>query len=117
MPKSCNVRREFPSIKLNNGMKIPLIGLGTWGVSDFYIKIFLKILFFYHLNCNVNFCLKSLAEEATEAVKYALKIGYRLIDCAHVYQNEKYVGEGLKSVLNEDESQIKRFVQLSQLIF
>lgn len=44
MPKSCNVRKEFPSIKLNNGMKIPLLGLGTWGVSDFYVKILLEIL-------------------------------------------------------------------------
>lgn len=69
------------------------------------------------MKCNVNFFLKSLAEEATEAVKYALKIGYRLIDCAHVYQNEKYIGEGLKSVFNEDKGKINRFVQLLQLIF
>ena len=34
------------------------------------------------------------------AVEYALKIGYRHIDAAAIYQNEKEVGEGIKAALD-----------------
>jgi glycerol 2-dehydrogenase (NADP+) len=42
-----------PTIKLNTGAEIPLIGLGTWQ-----------------------------SKEVASAVEYALKCGYRHIDCA-----------------------------------
>ncbi|KAI0823490.1 Aldo/keto reductase [Trametes gibbosa] len=59
-----------PTIKLNTGAEIPLIGLGTW---------------------------QSKPEEVINAVEYALKdVGYRHIDCAWAYGNEKEVGEGLR---------------------
>ncbi|KAF9066667.1 NADP-dependent oxidoreductase domain-containing protein [Rhodocollybia butyracea] len=59
-----------PSIKLNNGVEIPAIGLGTW---------------------------QSKPEEVVSAVSYALKeAGYRHIDCAWGYSNEKEVGQGIK---------------------
>ncbi|KAG5644190.1 hypothetical protein DXG03_008853, partial [Asterophora parasitica] len=59
-----------PQIKLNNGIKIPAIGLGTWQLKP---------------------------EEVTNAVSYALKeAGYRHIDCAWVYGNEKGVGAGIR---------------------
>ncbi|KAI0765933.1 Aldo/keto reductase [Trametes elegans] len=59
-----------PTIKLNNGVEIPIIGLGTW---------------------------QSKPEEVTNAVEYALKeAGYRHIDCAWAYGNEKEVGEGIR---------------------
>ncbi|KAF5343442.1 hypothetical protein D9758_011837 [Tetrapyrgos nigripes] len=58
-----------PKIKLNNGMEIPAIGLGTW---------------------------QSKPEEVVAAVSHALKEGYRHIDCAWGYGNEKDVGEGIR---------------------
>ncbi|TFK38255.1 NADP-dependent oxidoreductase domain-containing protein [Crucibulum laeve] len=60
-----------PTIKLNNGREIPAIGLGTW---------------------------QSKPGEVTAAVAYALKdAGYRHIDCAWAYGNEKEVGEGIRA--------------------
>ncbi|KDQ52165.1 hypothetical protein JAAARDRAFT_40515 [Jaapia argillacea MUCL 33604] len=60
-----------PTITLNNGTKIPAIGLGTW---------------------------QSKPGEVKSAVEYALKeAGYRHIDCAWAYGNEKEVGDGIKA--------------------
>ncbi|EIN08258.1 Aldo/keto reductase [Punctularia strigosozonata HHB-11173 SS5] len=59
-----------PKIQLNNGVEIPAVGLGTW---------------------------QSKPEEVVTAVSYALKeAGYRHIDCAWAYGNEKSVGEGIR---------------------
>jgi hypothetical protein len=54
---------------LNNRLSIPAIGLGTW---------------------------QSKPNEVRNAVKYALEHGYRHIDTALNYGNEKEVGEGLR---------------------
>lgn len=60
-----------PKIKLNNGFEIPAIGLGTW---------------------------QSKPGEVASAVEYAIKeVGYRHIDCAWAYGNEKEVGEGIRA--------------------
>ncbi|KAK2461120.1 hypothetical protein APHAL10511_006647 [Amanita phalloides] len=57
------------SIKLNSGYEIPVIGLGTWQSKD----------------------------SVTQAVAFAIKdAGYRHIDCAWAYGNEKLVGEGIR---------------------
>lgn len=58
-----------PKAKLLNGGEIPLIGLGTW---------------------------KSKAGQVKEAVKMALQVGYRHIDTAAIYGNEKEIGEALQ---------------------
>jgi len=57
--------------KLNNGIKIPALGFGTWQIPDG------KITF--------------------DAVSSALKNGYRHIDTAHSYGNEKSVGQAVRS--------------------
>ena len=54
---------------LSNGVEIPQLGLGTWLISN---------------------------ENAGQAVKDAVKIGYRHIDTAQAYDNEKGVGEGVR---------------------
>lgn len=58
------------TITLNNGVEMPFIGLGTWQVKD--------------------------KQEGINAVKAAIKSGYKAIDTAVVYQNEEAVGEGIK---------------------
>jgi len=58
------------SYELNNGVKIPNIGIGTFLLSP---------------------------EDAENSVKEALKIGYRLIDTANAYVNERAVGRAIKS--------------------
>ena len=55
---------------LANGMSIPKLGLGTWFIDD---------------------------DKAAEAVRTAVKLGYRLIDTAQAYGNERGVGEGVRT--------------------
>lgn len=62
-------------IKLNDGNEIPSFGLGTWKATN--------------------------AGEAFEAVKLAIKIGYRHIDCAWVYNNEDEVGKAIRECIDE----------------
>ncbi|KAL7804161.1 NADP-dependent oxidoreductase domain-containing protein [Trichoderma afarasin] len=57
------------TFKLNNGLEMPAVGLGTW---------------------------QSKAGEVQTAVSYALQNGYKLVDGAYCYANEDEVGEGLK---------------------
>ena len=55
---------------LANGMSIPKLGLGTWFIDD---------------------------DKAAEAIRTAVKLGYRLIDTAQAYGNERGVGEGVRT--------------------
>lgn len=57
-------------LTLNNGVKIPPLGLGTWFIDD---------------------------DKAADAVKAAVKLGYRHIDTAQAYGNERGIGEGIRT--------------------
>ena len=59
---------------LNNGNKMPILGLGTWTLSN---------------------------DEAEESVYVAIKEGYRLIDTAEYYRDEVGVGKGVKKSIEE----------------
>lgn len=57
-------------MRLNNGVAMPMAGLGTFLLTP---------------------------DEAEASVISALKCGYRLIDTANAYVNEKAVGRGVKA--------------------
>lgn len=59
---------QMEYITLNNGVKMPLVGLGTWGLRG---------------------------KECSQTVSKAIQLGYRLIDTAQMYENEIAVGEGI----------------------
>ncbi|CAN5540649.1 aldo/keto reductase [soil metagenome] len=68
---------DVPSITLNDGREIPQLGFGVFQIDP---------------------------DETAEAVKRALEIGYRHIDTAEMYKNEKGVGEGIReSGIDRDE--------------
>jgi diketogulonate reductase-like aldo/keto reductase len=58
------------TVSLSNGISMPYFGLGVFGSKE--------------------------GNEAIKAVKYALKAGYRLIDTAAMYGNEKSVGQAIR---------------------
>lgn len=58
------------TLTLNNGVEIPQLGLGTWFIDG---------------------------DKAADAVKAAVELGYRHIDTAQAYGNERGVGEGVRT--------------------
>jgi 2,5-diketo-D-gluconate reductase A len=61
---------SIPSVTLNNGVEMPLLGFGVFQVTDL--------------------------DECERAVSDALSTGYRLIDTAAAYGNEEAVGNAIK---------------------
>lgn len=67
----------IPSVTLNNGLKMPILGFGTNTLNG---------------------------EIGIQSVSDAISVGYRLIDTAHIYGNEEAVGKGIKkSGINRKE--------------
>ena len=64
--------REPDSVILPGGVKLPLLGFGTFKITD------------------------------ASSVKTALEVGYRHFDCARIYGNEDIVGQGLQGYLSKD---------------
>ncbi|WP_438840690.1 aldo/keto reductase [Enterococcus sp. AZ080] len=62
------------TIKLNNGVEMPQLGFGVYQIP---------------------------LEETAEAVYQAINAGYRLIDTAFIYGNEKETGEGIRRAIAE----------------
>jgi 2,5-diketo-D-gluconate reductase A len=60
----------IPSVTLNNGVEMPLLGFGVFQVTD--------------------------AGECERSVTEAIRVGYRLIDTAASYGNEEAVGKAIK---------------------
>ena len=65
------------NLKLNNGIEVPQLGLGTWFIDN---------------------------NQVASIIKEAAKLGYRHFDTAQAYGNEKGVGEGIRTcgVARED---------------
>lgn len=63
-------------LTFNDGDSIPQLGLGTW---------------------------KSAPGEVYEAIRAAIRIGYRHIDCAYVYGNEKEIGNAFRDSMKAGE--------------
>ncbi|XP_026845244.1 aldo-keto reductase family 1 member C15 isoform X2 [Drosophila persimilis] len=63
-----------PTVKLNNGYEMPILGLGTYELK------------------------KTRCENA---VRYALESGYRHIDTAYLYRNEGLIGKVLRGLISE----------------
>lgn len=61
---------EVPSVSLNNGVRMPLLGFGVFQIPD--------------------------AEICEQSAVDAIRSGYRLIDTAASYGNEEAVGNGIK---------------------
>ena len=57
------------AVAMNNGVKIPVVGFGVYLITGY---------------------------QCTQCVKDAIQIGYRHIDTAQMYGNEKEVGDGIR---------------------
>ena len=69
--------KTVPSKKLNNGMTMPVIGMGTFGSDRFN------------------------ADEVSKAVAGGIRLGYRMFGCAACYGNEKQIGEVFTEAFEE----------------
>lgn len=68
---------NVPTVTLNDGLKMPAVGLGIFGADD---------------------------GKAATLVEEAIKVGYRLLDTASLYGNERGVGQGIRnSEISRDE--------------
>ena len=73
-----NFGKAVPTAKLNNGVEMPILGFGVYQIPDY--------------------------DECKRAVLDAFETGYRLIDTAAAYLNEKAVGDAIKeSGINRKE--------------
>jgi diketogulonate reductase-like aldo/keto reductase len=71
-------------LKLNDGNKMPTLGLGTW---------------------------KSEPHKVGEAVKFAIvEAGYKHIDCAAIYGNEEEIGQVFKEVIGKNVKRENIFI-------
>ncbi|CAG2172159.1 unnamed protein product, partial [Oppiella nova] len=72
--------KSVPTVKLNNGLDIPIIGLGTWQAPP--------------------------DGSLYRSVRTAITDGYRHFDCALIYENEEETGRAINDAIKE--GQVKR---------
>src|SRR5687768_16354460 len=65
------MRKSMQTVKLNNGVEMPILGFGVYQIPD--------------------------AKECEQSVTLAIEAGYRSIDTASAYRNESAVGNAIKS--------------------
>ncbi|XP_034107324.1 aldo-keto reductase family 1 member B1 isoform X1 [Drosophila nasuta] len=70
----CKIMKLAPTVKLNNGREMPILGLGTYASQN---------------------------KEGEIAIKHAIDIGYRHLDTAFFYQNEAEVGQSIRDKIAE----------------
>ncbi len=73
-PGSNSFDLEKGTVLLNNGIEMPILGIGTYTLSN---------------------------DQAENSVYWALRDGYRLIDTARIYGNEEGVGRGIQRAISE----------------
>ena len=83
-----NTAKAATSVALRNGAQMPTVGLGLW---------------------------KMPPKECADAVYGSIKAGYRLLDSACDYGNEKQTGEGIKKALDEKLCERKDLFVVSKL--
>jgi len=66
--------KDYPIIKLNSGYEMPVLGIGTYSLTG---------------------------DVCVESIYTAIKEGYRLIDTAYMYGNEKEVGEAVRKAISD----------------
>ena len=79
-------QERIPQRKLYTGALMPAMGLGTFNNDRFSF------------------------EDIARAVCGALRIGYRLIDCAAAYRNEKEIGEAIAQAQKDGISRESMFI-------
>ncbi|CAO1368446.1 unnamed protein product [Diamesa serratosioi] len=77
-----------PTVKLNSGYEMPMIGLGTYLSTDYDVK---------------------------SAVKSAISSGYRLIDTAYMYKNEKQIGDAIREEISAGKIKRSEICVVSKL--
>uniref|UniRef100_A0A7S3QQH8 NADP-dependent oxidoreductase domain-containing protein n=1 Tax=Dunaliella tertiolecta TaxID=3047 RepID=A0A7S3QQH8_DUNTE len=86
-PVRTGLTSEPDYIRLNNGALLPILGYGTFMLTD------------------------------PNVVKMALEVGYRHLDCAAYYKNEKVVGQGIRDWLAADSNNKREDLFVTSKIF
>ena len=110
-----------PTVTLNNGEKMPVLGLGTWkgkpGEVESSVQIALRVGYRYrhhvsHLQVSGGPCRADLLRSpAAAAISFVLTrmMLCRHIDCAKAYQNQTGLGQALQDLYKEGKVSRKDF--------
>ena len=80
---------SIPVKQLSNGLKMPVIGLGTYK--------------------------ERRVDVLSAAIKSAIDAGYRHFDCAYCYYNEEVIGDAIRRAINETNLKREDFFIVSKL--